>query len=83
MSKKKVLINERFKDVYNPKKIYKPGDTEVMTVERITEIKSVNPNFVTVIGEVEEPPVKEPPATPPAEGKDDGKGEGKDDGKKK
>lgn len=74
MSKKKiVLINEKFKDVYNPNKIYKAGDTEEMTVERITEIKAVNPNFVTIIGEVEEPPVAEPPATPPAEGKDDGK----------
>ena len=77
MSKKIVLINEKFKDVYNPKKIYKPGTTEEMTVERITEIKSVNPNFVTIIGEVEEPPVAEapatPPATPPADGKDDGK----------
>lgn len=79
MSKKKVLINQPFKDIYNPKKIYKPGDTAEMTVERITEIKAVNPDFVTVIGNVEEPPVEEPSA----EGKDDGKGEGKDDGKKK
>lgn len=56
MSKKIVLINEKFKDVYNPKKIYEPGETAEMTVERITEIKAVNPNFVTIIGEVKEPP---------------------------
>ena len=70
MIKKKVLVNEPFKDVYNPKKIYKPGDTAEMTAERVAEIKAVNPNFVTVIGEVEVPekePKKEPEKEPEKE----------------
>jgi len=77
MSKKIVLINEKFKDVYNPKKIYKPGSTEEMTVERITEIKAVNPNFVTVIGEVEEPPVEEPKKEEPKKEDEPEKAKGK------
>ena len=68
--KKLVLINEKFKDVYS-KKIYKAGDTEEMTVERITEIKAVNPNFVTIIGDVKEEVVEEVVVQ-------DGKGDGKE-----
>ena len=53
MGKKIVLINEALKDVYT-KKIHTAGDTKEMTDERIAEIKAVNPDFVTVIGVVEE-----------------------------
>ena len=63
MGKKLVLINEAFKDVYT-KKMHTPGETEEMTDERIAEIKAVNPDFVTVIGVVEE-------EEEPGKGKDD------------
>ena len=52
--KKLVLINTDFLDVYTGK-LHKAGDKEEMTAERIAEIKSVNPEFVSVIGSVEEP----------------------------
>lgn len=51
--KKLVLINVDFKDAYTGE-IHRAGDKVVMTAERITEVKSVNPEFVTVIGIVEE-----------------------------
>ena len=54
MGKKLCLINVDFRDVYNPKEIYKAGDKETFTDERIAEIKAVNPDFVTVIGVVED-----------------------------
>ena len=54
MSKKLVLINETFKDVYNPKMKHKAGSTEEMTEARIEEIRAVNPNLITVIGKGEE-----------------------------
>lgn len=54
MSKRLVLINETFKDVYDPKKKHVAGKTEEMTEARIEEIKSVNPNLITVIGKGEE-----------------------------
>lgn len=51
--KKLVLINVDFKDAYTGK-IHRAGDKVEMTDERITEVKSVNPEFVSVIGIVEE-----------------------------
>ena len=48
-----VLVNVDFKDVYTGK-IHKAGSKEKMTDERIAEIKSVNPEFVSVIGAVKE-----------------------------
>lgn len=53
MGKKLVLVNVDFKDVYTGK-LHKAGDREEMTDMRIAEIKAVNPDFVTVIGAVEE-----------------------------
>ncbi len=51
--KKLVLINYDFKDAYSGK-LYKAGDKVEMTDERIAEVKGVNPEFVTVIGIIEE-----------------------------
>lgn len=53
MGKKLVLINVDFKDAYTDE-LYEAGDREVMTDERIAEINAVNPEFVTVIGTVED-----------------------------
>ena len=44
-----VLVNIDFKDVYTGK-LHEAGDKVEMTDERITEVKSVNPELVTVIG---------------------------------
>lgn len=55
---KKVMINVSFKDRYTGE-LYTAGTTAEMTDERVYEVKEVNPNFVTVIGYVEEP-VEEP-----------------------
>ena len=51
--KKLVLINVDFKDAYTGK-IHRAGERVEMTDERITEVKSINPEFVSVIGIVEE-----------------------------
>lgn len=51
---KKVLINADFKDRYTGE-MHKAGKTEEMPEERIAEIKEVNPNFISVVGNVEEP----------------------------
>ena len=48
---KRVLINENFKDVYTGK-MHEANTYEEMTEERIAEIKAVNPNFVSIVGEV-------------------------------
>ena len=48
-----VLVNTDFRDRHTGK-IHKAGSTPKMTDERITEVRSVNPDFVTVIGTVEE-----------------------------
>ncbi len=50
---KKVLINVTFNDRYTGKK-HIAGKTEKMTEERIAEIKEVNPNFISVVGNVEQ-----------------------------
>ena len=52
-----VLINVDFIDVHSGK-LHKAGDKVEMTDERITEVKGVNPDFVSVIGTVEEKPKK-------------------------
>jgi hypothetical protein len=51
--KKIVLVNYDFKDAYSGK-LHKAGDKVKMTDERIAEVKAVNPDFVSVIGIVEE-----------------------------
>ena len=50
---KEVLINVPFRDVYTDE-VYTPGKTYPMTEERVKEIKEVNPNFVTVVGNAKE-----------------------------
>ena len=49
-----VLINVDFIDAYTGE-IRKAGSKAKMTSERIAEIKAVNPEFVSVIGIVDEP----------------------------
>lgn len=51
--KKLVLVNYDFRDAYTGK-LRKAGDKVEMTDERIAEVKGVNPDFVSVIGIVEE-----------------------------
>lgn len=50
---KEVLINVPFRDAYTDE-VYTPGKTYPMTEERVKEIKEVNPNFVTVVGNAKE-----------------------------
>ena len=50
---KEVLINVPFRDVYT-EEVYTAGKTYPMTEERVKEIKEVNPNFVTVVGNAKE-----------------------------
>lgn len=45
-----VLINQDFRDVHTGK-IHRAGNKEEMTAERIAEVKAVDPELVTVIGE--------------------------------
>lgn len=52
--KKIVLVNVDFKDAYTGK-LHKAGSKVEMTDARIAEVKAINPEFVTVIGAVEEP----------------------------
>lgn len=52
--KKIVLVNVDFRDVYTGE-LHKAGDKVVMTEARIAEVKAVNPEFVSVVGSVEEP----------------------------
>ena len=67
---KKVLINVEFRDVYTGE-VYTPGKTYPMTEERVKEIKEVNPNFVTVVGNAKE-------AKSGSKGKNSKKSEAKD-----
>lgn len=62
MGKKLVLVNVDFKDVYTGK-LHKAGDREEMTDMRIAEVKAVNPDFVTVVGSVEEEETPDPNGT--------------------
>ena len=50
---KKVLINTDFRDRYTGK-IHKAGKTEKMSESRVAEVKEVNPELITVIGEIPE-----------------------------
>ncbi len=50
---KKVVVNVEFIDRYSKKKV-KAGSKLKLTEERIAEINSVNPHFITVIGNVDE-----------------------------
>lgn len=66
---KQVLVNVEFRDRYTGEK-YIPGKTYPMSEERVKEVKEVNPNFITVVGnaaatvpveeaQIEEVPVEE------------------------
>ena len=57
-----VLVNVDFIDVYTGE-MHRAGDKVHMTEARIAEVKAVNPEFVSVIGSVEDPAV-EPVAEP-------------------
>lgn len=50
---KNVLVNVSFRDTYT-NEVREAGKTYPMTEERVKEIKEVNPNFVTVVGNIEE-----------------------------
>ena len=52
-----VLVNVDFIDVYTGE-MHRAGDKVEMTEARIAEVKAVNPEFVSVIGSVEEPEEK-------------------------
>lgn len=52
---KKVVVNVPFIDRYTGKLLKADGKPIEMTEERIAEIKEVNPNFISVVGNVEEP----------------------------
>ena len=69
---KKVVVNVPFIDRYTGKLLKADGKPIEMTEERVAEVKEVNPNFITVIGNVEKPNQSD-------EKKADGK---KEDGKK-
>lgn len=57
---KQVLVNVPFRDKYTGE-MYAAGKAYPMTEDRVKEVKDVNPNFITVIGNaaVEEAPVEE------------------------
>jgi len=65
---KKVLININFKDAYTDE-LYVAGEYANLTDERIIEIKAVNPNFVTVVGNAEKPATKNTEKTVENDGK--------------
>lgn len=52
---KKVVVNVPFTDRYTGKLHKADGKPIEMTEERVAEVKEVNPNFITVIGNVEVP----------------------------
>ncbi len=60
---KEVLVNVPFRDVYTGK-LYEAGKTYPMSEARVSEVKEVNPNFVTVVGNVEEPEAESVEAEP-------------------
>lgn len=51
---KKVIVNVPFKDRHTGKLLEADGKILEMTEDRVQEIKEVNPNFITVVGIVEE-----------------------------
>lgn len=52
---KKVVVNVPFIDRYTGELLKADGKPIEMTEERVAEVKEVNPNFITVIGNVEKP----------------------------
>ena len=52
--RKIVLINVDFRDAYTGE-IRRAGDRAIMDDGRIAEVRAINPEFVSVIGMVEEP----------------------------
>ena len=52
---KKVVVNVPFIDRYTGKMHKADGKPIEMTEERVAEVKEVNPNFITVVGNVKEP----------------------------
>lgn len=52
---KKVVVNVPFIDRYTGELHKADGKPIEMTEERVAEVKEVNPNFITVVGNVEEP----------------------------
>lgn len=52
---KKVIVNVPFIDRYTGETHKADGKPIEMTEERVAEVKEVNPNFITVIGNAEEP----------------------------
>lgn len=51
---KKVVVNIPFKDRHTGKVLEPDGKVLEMTEDRVKEIKEVNPDFITVVGNVEE-----------------------------
>ena len=51
---KTVLVNVPFRDKYTGE-VYEAGKTYPMSAERVAEVKEVNPNFVTVVGNAPDP----------------------------
>ena len=47
---KTVMVNESFRDRYDPNTTYQAGLTYQFEDARVEEIKDVNPNLITVIG---------------------------------
>ena len=68
---KKVVVNVPFIDRYTGELHKADGKPIEMTEERVAEVKEVNPNFITVVGNVEEP------KKPEDEKSEDEKSEGK------
>lgn len=64
---KQVLVNVPFCDRYTGEE-YIAGKTYPMSEERVKEVKEVNPNFITVVGNVAATaPVEEVPEEEPVE----------------
>lgn len=68
---KKVVVNVPFFDRYTGELHKADGKPIEMTEERVAEVKEVNPNFITVVGNVEEP--KKADGKKPEDEKPDGK----------
>ena len=68
---KKVVVNVPFIDRYTGELHKADGKPIEMTEERVAEVKEVNPNFITVVGNVEEP--KKPEDEKPEDEKSEGK----------
>ena len=78
---KKVVVNVPFIDRYTGELHKADGKPIEMTEERVAEVKEVNPNFITVVGNVEEPKKSED-EKPEDEKPEDEKAKGKKANKK-